>query len=152
MIAAVGGVGDLPLLPGKGIRHYFGAVWMSENGVDWNLVGVFDDPEYDTFAGAAVWEDDTLIVVGTVKEVPSPEKPGDDKAAIVWATPDLGETWYQIARNPYDPPPGPGNSVMWGPGFDLGYYSDAMSDVTTFDSQMVAVGGGIVWLGQWPTR
>lgn len=154
-IAAIGGVGGLPLKPGRGLLHHYGAVWISQDGIDWSLVAVLDDAELRTFAGAGVWDGDSLIVVGAGIE-PEPDTGiGPNKAAIVWTTPDLGETWYEIARNEIDELPGNSSPIAWAPGFTLDYYSDAMSDVITFNSQIVAVGGsesaGIVWLAPWPT-
>ena len=142
-IAAVGVVGDLPAPTGKGTHHQMAAVWISEDGFDWQLAGVFED-EYSSYAGAALWHDDTLIVVGSIDSAP--------REAVVWATRDMGETWYQIARTQYDRPPAETHPVMFGPGHVLLYSGfNAMSDVTTFGSQIVAVGGdGVVWLGSWP--
>jgi hypothetical protein len=157
-IAAVGGVGDLKGADGGlGAGHTYGAVWLSENGTDWRLAAVLDHgalddtagSRYGAYAGDALWDGDALVVVGSAL---SPY--GTNASyAVVWASPDLGQTWHQLAMEQVDEPPGPWISSDWGPGdWDAGA---VMSDAVAFGSQVIVVGGsggfgsGIAWLGEW---
>jgi hypothetical protein len=156
-IAAVGGIGDLKAAEGGlGAGHTYGAVWMSEDGIDWRLAGVLDHgalddtagSRYGAYAGDARWDGDALVVLGAALTPYGT----NTSYAVVWASPDLGQTWHQIAMEQVDEPPGPWSSSAWGPGdWDAGA---VMSDAAPFGSQVIVVGGsggfgsGLAWLGE----
>jgi hypothetical protein len=138
-IAVVGQVGDRRgesvTADIAGALHGYAAVWMSENGTDWHLAGVLDtDPDssscrYQEGASGVLWSGSSLLVTGWATTTCQTR----DEYRMVWATPDLGGAWHEIARLS-------GNPLFTGQGPE-------MSSVAPFGPRIVAAGAGAVWLG-----
>jgi hypothetical protein len=138
-IAVVGQVGDRQGYGAVGLvaeaLHGFGAVWMSEDGRDWRLAAVLDAGGADTpscsyreHLQGVLWAGDTLLVTGSAMTTCQTR----DNYRLVWASADLGQTWFEIARIP-----------------DPQESAAPMIDLALLGSRVVAVGGGAVWLGTW---
>ncbi|MFH1330462.1 MAG: hypothetical protein ABIJ48_07425 [Actinomycetota bacterium] len=150
-VAVAGRIGDRSLFDGTGrSAHGLGAVWMSEDGIDWRLAAAFEpgpmdepaDCRYQASTSAVAWSGETLLVGGELRTGCLTR----NTYAAVWASTDAGETWHMIAKEPVEPAPS-GGGRTWGP-------ERLVSDIDTFGSQTIVVGGigwsGVAWLGEWP--
>ena len=136
------GVAAVGMIDEEGERPV-AAVWVSQDGLAWDLAATFDPPDrlYDVMALDVVWDQDRIVVTGQERSDTGRFR------GIVWVSPDAGTTWFEVAR-----------AVIVTPEFSYGArrqgWSDepesVMSGVAVVDGGVVVVGdGGYSWFGRW---